>query len=1650
MVGTYSGNVSLSSSGATTVNVAIPSSSVASPFAQGNLAVEQLAANSASSTFSIIELNPSTAGQVSPVNSFLIPSTGASALRQSNAGTTGRLATSDDGTLLAFTGFEDATGVADETTITARGVGTLNSIYGFSLAASYTSTTGSGDQTRSATSLNDSTWYMGDKSGIYLNGATTPANPINVRPLKSFGNQVYALSQNSSVVLSIVSADGTTLTSLNGLGTDGAAVDFYMIASGNNGAVFDILYILDGATVTKYSLVNGTWTANGAAASLGVTGDGFCAAANGSGAYLFVTTGTGNTVIRITDGAGYNSAPNINTANNVTLYGPTSGYLKGVAFAPVAVPLPDLVISAAAPAAASAGMNFDYTLTVANSGAGNALGVTAQFTLPVGLTFVSAADNGSGGFSAPTSAPGGVVTFTGGSLNARSSDALTVTVNAASGGSYTAAAGSAVVDPANSINELNDNNNSYAGTVITSVSIADLTVDVTAGAASALAGSTFTYTLTAHNIGTAAASSIALNFTLPSGITFVSATDNGSGGFIVPTSANGAVVSFTGGTLSVGGSETFTVTVSASAAGAYTVPAGAAVINPGNTVLEGNYNNDSSTSTVSTLVTAPDLSIAGMHNGNFQAGDSADTYTIYVSNGGSANTSGGQVTVTYTLPPGITPDALMDGTIRNGWSLAVSGQTVTATRSDVLATDSSYPPLNITVSVAPNTSGLLTSTASVSGGGDVSAGNDSITLSVNVGTAAPITAPNNLIVSRSVYTGTALTVPFPGTLANGAASAHDGTYPGVWGNETPDPAFGVTSPIYLDQMTKSGSIVNSFNVTDAIKTQLGLDASTSFPSKSEIALNLTPDGSGLTFMCYLAPANALDDSNTDTPYHVDSSNPVSGIGTRQRAIVQVDFYGNVQVTPSDAYSGNNGRGAVLAGGNYFTVGNAGNGSASGAVLALLSDNTGLQMLAPGAGGNSIPVGFTYGTAGSANGYQHGFSIANVGFPADKSGKDMNLRGLTYNPFNSTLYVSKGSGGNGINTVYQVGSGGLPTTANANSLVFSILPGFSQTSAASGKDSGGNSQTVYFPFGMWFADANTLYVADEGQSSTSPVLVYDSANNDYVNALPANNPTAGLQKWKFDGTKWNLIYTLQAGLNLGVPYSVPNDSFGNAYPTSINPATGLPWTPSNNGLRNIAGQVNGDGTATIYGITSTASGDTDQGGDPNQLVFVIDNLAATAPSQGESFVTLRTATYGEVLRGVALAPSGSTSIATSTSPAAGGTTSGGGAVAIGKPVTVVATPNLGFSFVDWTENGTPVSTSASYTFTATQSRALVANFASGNANLASLVPSSGALSPSFDPATLNYSDSVAYSVSSLTITPTVADSTATVTVNGNAATSGSATAPIALNVGANTITTVVTAQDGTTTRTYTLVVTRATPSSNANLSALVSSGGALTPTFASGTLSYSQNVPYLTTSIAVTPTVADGTATVTVNGTLVTSGTASGSISLNVGLNTITTHVTAQDGITTQTYSLVVNRAAPSGDAYLSALVSSAGAFTPAFASGTLSYSQSVPNTTTSITLTPSVEDATATVTVNGTAVASGTPSGSIAVNGGANTITTVVTAQDGVTTQTYTLTITQATQPEPATDTPLLGPSGVALLGFLLAAIGALVCQSAKPSLKPQ
>jgi hypothetical protein len=464
---------------------------------------------------------------------------------------------------------------------------------------------------------------------------------------------------------------------------------------------------------------------------------------------------------------------------------------------------------------------------------------------------------------------------------------------------------------------------------------------------------------------------------------------------------------------------------------------------------------------------------------------------------------------------------------------------------------------------------------------------------------ADLFAPGNLIVSRSVYQGTSSTVVVgqglpPGTDA-GAAVA-DGTYPTVFNNSTVDGSFGVTSPIFVDSYSVAGGVATLVSTLSVDPNKIV----TSFSSKSELALNLSTDGQYVTFLGYVAPVNAIDVSNSNTPNHPDPTNPVPE--SFPRAVARVDSRGNTVVTPVNTYSGNNGRAVILDRTNnqYLLVGNAGNG-ASPEPLAIVT-NTGVQTVGVAGGPETLVVGAQQGSLLAdggvpANGLQFGYSVAQNGFAVDKSGKDDNFRGMAL--FNNTLYVTKGSGGNGVNTVYQVGSAGtIPTAGSAATTAFSILPGFPATLA---KNAG-----AAFPFAIWFADPNTLYVADEGDGKAAGV-------------------TGGLQKWVLQGGIWSKAYTLAQGLNLGVQYVV----------------TGLPSTlnPSPDGLRSLTGKLNGDGTATLFAVTSTVSASGDQGADPNQLVTISDNVSFTTAAQasGESFALLQTAPAGQVLRGVSLSP-----------------------------------------------------------------------------------------------------------------------------------------------------------------------------------------------------------------------------------------------------------------------------------------------------------------------------------------------------------------------------------------------------------------------------
>ena len=103
------------------------------------------------------------------------------------------------------------------------------------------------------------------------------------------------------------------------------------------------------------------------------------------------------------------------------------------------------------------------------------------------------------------------------------------------------------------------------------------------------------------------------------------------------------------------------------------------------------------------------------------------------------------------------------------------------------------------------------------------------------------------------------------------------------------------------------------------------------------------------------------------------------------------------------------------------------------------------------------------------------------------------------------------------------------------------------------------------------------------------------------------------------------------------------------------------------------------------------------------------------------------------------------------------------------------------------------------------------------------------------------------------------------------------------------------------------MTFTTPDTNANLAGLTLSSGTLSPVFSGSVPTYAVLMPNATSSFTVTPTASSSLAGITVSGTAVTSGAASASIAFSGSTATVSIVVTAQDGTTSQTYTLNISR-----------------------------------------------------------------------------------------------------------------------------------------------
>lgn len=367
---------------------------------------------------------------------------------------------------------------------------------------------------------------------------------------------------------------------------------------------------------------------------------------------------------------------------------------------------------------------------------------------------------------------------------------------------------------------------------------------------------------------------------------------------------------------------------------------------------------------------------------------------------------------------------------------------------------------------------------------------------------------------------------------------------------------------------------------------------------------------------------------------------------------------------------------------------------------------------------------------------------------------------------------------------------------------------------------------------------------------------------------------------------------------------------------------------------------------------------------------------------------------------------------------------GAATVSGSPSSPAMALTLGsanmFTVVVTAANG------ATRTITVTVTRA-----ADANTDLAALTVLGGALSlaPAFANSVSLYSVSAPYAQTSAYVTVTLSSATSTLTVNGAAVASGDNSNGLALAAGASTTFAVaVTAQSGAT-RSITVAVTRAAASTNADLASLSFTATTTSPAFSASVTAYSATVPYSTSSGAVAAATAAATASFTVNG--VATASTSAQIPLAVGTpNVITIAVTPEAGSPKKTYTLTVTRLQDTVSS-LSALsmTSPSPTLTPAFAAAVTSYSAVVPFTTTSVQIVATASSVVSTMTINGVAVASGSPSGLVTLSVGANTVTISVTSQSGGSFKTtYSCVITRAASSVSTLSS--LAPSAAGLVSF--------------------
>lgn len=410
------------------------------------------------------------------------------------------------------------------------------------------------------------------------------------------------------------------------------------------------------------------------------------------------------------------------------------------------------------------------------------------------------------------------------------------------------------------------------------------------------------------------------------------------------------------------------------------------------------------------------------------------------------------------------------------------------------------------------------------------------------------------------------------------------------------------SPIFLQELTTSGTVVGTMVLPQATTVVNGVTEygiSGEYGSASEGTLQLSGDGQSLVIMGYGVSPTNFDATNGGTIYGTTALGQTTSIqnGTVTavpRVVADIRFNGSVDTSTAlyGVFNTNNPRSVATVNGTSFYM--AGQGVK---------------------GDTTQGVFFTHDGASSAT--------------AIDTSTDARIAEIN----NGQLYVSRDSTQNTTNgTDIATYGTTLPTGKTAQQVLPGIDESITLTAAQANtvNASAVGTSVNLSPEQYFFASPTVLYVADGG--------------------VPKNGGIGdgGLQKWVFNGTSWQLEYTLSQGLNL------------------VNSTTA---TSGTSGLIGLTGTVVG-GVVQLYATNETV-GELDQ----SYLYGITDTLSATSGT-GESFTQLMAAPADTIVRGIAFAPSQASTTPTTTSVTSGVTSSGvvvtsGSSLAVANGGTAVA-------------------------------------------------------------------------------------------------------------------------------------------------------------------------------------------------------------------------------------------------------------------------------------------------------------------------------------------------------------------------------------------